>query len=359
MSANNNENSIVYKVLNDLGSLNTYVDELSVQLSSLVNASWSDSSIRSYVEYLKANASSLDDIKTIFKNTMVIGSDIYAHMLEFSDLDAKAKLYLIREHDAILGYCMKATVTNNLDDKDFYDIVNSMVLDSKILEENKPGDMMFNWIHFDLRTELNEAGAFDPYVGLSDDETLCRMIEGGWMFAGSSVKDTIMASRYHAMLPDGYDSYNHFEEVRGYDVRYNVKLLSVKRNFERIYNTKIKKFVDVDPYMYNRKSTNLDALYKITAVNMPTYNFGYSRKRGHTRVDVNPFKIANGSMDDVLTQMNVLGYQNREKYYWKLMFSFIMSFIKRSDELRGNYTKVKKMNREFANKNGMKFKGQL
>lgn len=342
-----------------------YKEEYARELESLREEGWDNTALIAYGEYVNSTVYSYKELTLLFSNTKVIGSSVYTEMFANSHMKESEKLELMRNHMLDSSYYFSPDMDyKNSENQNFFEIVNMTVYDSKILEDYDPGNPMFDWIHFDLRFELNRSGAFAPYHGMSDDNAFELMIKNNWSYAGVDANDTVMASRYHSMLPSGYSSHEEFISEMGYDLRYNVKILSSDRRFERIYNTKLRKFVDVDPYMYTSVSDKQNDKYKATAVNMPTYNYGYEEymEKGHAKLDVSPFDKSNGSMKDQATQMDVSYYKNKLIYkvdFNIAMWSEFLTHFTNGGNLAGfdsAYGRINEINDGFGSTDGMQFK---
>lgn len=298
-----------------------YKEEYKKQLVELENDGWDKYALIGYGKYIKTHSTSLDNLNNIFSETKIIGSSVYTDLFKSCKLNSKAKLDLMYKHNVELKYKFSETIDIN---SEFFSLVNNNVINSKILE-GKSGGKLFDWLHFDLRYQLNQYGAFNRYEGMSDEETLNAMRENGWGVLSGEFEEesTIIKSRYHAMLPPGYNNFEQFIEINGYDPRFNIKIMSPDGKFERVYNVKEHLFVDKAPYMYDKSCVSNSQQFINTAVNMPTYNYGYPEKTGdknyHNQVDVKPFSTTQKSMQETeITNLEPYEKSKTDAYYKNL-----------------------------------------
>lgn len=161
---------------------------------------------------------------------------------------------------------------------EIFELINGAVLNSKVFEDlgSEPTDLQ-NFIHYTLRMELNSIG-IAQYSGGEDG--LRKMFADGWTIAGGSDFDEILrSSRYHAIgdvmtLSNGKD----------YNPKFNIKVLSKDKTFERIYNTELGMFLD-EIYLEFPEDFNNNGIG--ISSNIETYNYGYPNNHGP--VDVRPY----------------------------------------------------------------------
>lgn len=191
-------------------------------------------------------------------------------------------------------------VPNYNDEYDNYCLnINKLVRDSEIFKtiDKEPTPLQY-FVHTTLRFMLNDK-VIEKYSKRNYEcgkDELVAMFNDGWKINGIrlGVDEVLRASRYHAIgnkvgLNDG----------KIYNPKYNVKLNSSNKIFERIYNVELQLFLDQIRVKYKK-----DFLKIGNSTNIETYNYG--GLSGHGKLDVMTYNAWGNDYYDGLEDSGVI-----------------------------------------------------
>ncbi len=210
----------------------------------------------------------------MFEQSKVFGSELFNKMLEVNlQNTAEHKIDLIKNYFD-LNFSKSIDLTNQ--HNELYDIINNIIINSNIfLNLGEVPTKLQYFVHRTLRKALND-NVISQY-----NDGIEKMFADGWFIEKSFVITILSFSRYHQI--------GHaitLNDCNIYDPKFNIKILSKDKKFERIYNMKLKMFLDEIVTKYDGDLTQAGVG---VVTNAETYNYGYSVKLGHRLYDINPY----------------------------------------------------------------------
>lgn len=313
--------------------------QMNKQIMEFKALGWSNAQIAKYMDevYKKIQPNhTYEEIMTVLRkanaDAKTIGSDLFVAMFDAEPLNensATRKLKILKSYYEC-GYKM----AEGLKESDpFYKSVNDAVIASKVFKEIGPAPTEFQYFISTTLNQLlnNSIISAESYKG---KEGLSAMFNEGWQISGYDKKDedfgeTLRTSRYHAIgnpitLPNGAI----------YDPRYNIKILSPDKKFERIYNTELGLFLDEIYTTYPDVKNQAGG-----STNIATYNYGYKNKTGadyeHVDVDVNTYNAWGNDYTNKgieLSGDDVASYGSKKDY---------IDYLNEPNEPSANHTDIK------------------
>lgn len=251
----------------ELAYLGWSKEEIEAYLGTLISGDIGDGS---YASYLKS-------VRNKNKESQTVGSDVFNSMLDAGGSSSDKKLEIVKTY-----YDLGLPQSKHLSDpsNQYYDLINGIVQTSSVFGniEDTPSDMQY-FVHTTLRKSLNDNVIGGYPTGQDGLET---MFLDGWIIPGAPDPAQILHySRYH-QLGDEFT----LSDGRVYNPKYNIKVVSENKKFERIYNTELGMFLDEIVTDRNYKKDLTKAGVGVVT-NAETYNYGYPDE--HTKYDVNPY----------------------------------------------------------------------